>query len=361
VASRFTQLKRRIFPKKMPQQIPPPIIQTQVIKEFDHAQFVDAICDVCERSGKPISNRDELVKGLESGALSRHQAIDAVLEGIELFRTYSIDRDARLIPFINDQVRADSQALLGWKHVDLARLEEAAGGLRGLEYYELHKWRVLEMVNALGYMASKRPVTEVLEVGSVFSTKLIKDIFPAIQISTVDKYEHNEIGYLGVYSIKETTKEHFNVDLLIDDLSQMHLRPDQPFDVVLLCEVIEHLLIHPRKIMEFLFKHLNAGGYLYLTTPNAFDRHKVHRFQKHDNPIPLYPYEYSFSDAHMHHVREFGLSEMLEACRDAGFEIAAFYFSACWETQKDVGSFDDDRLSNLVILARKPLAAQATS
>jgi SAM-dependent methyltransferase len=267
---------------------------------------------------------------------------------------YSIYRDVRILPFIDDKIIIESNALIRWHVFGVEELDEQAGGLRGLEYYELHKFRFLEMINAISYLSSKREIKELLEIGTIFSTKLISEFYPTINISTVDRYEEDEVGYEGIFRIRDITKAHYKIDFLVADIENIRIQPERPFDAVLLCEVIEHLLLHPQKIMKFIFNNLHAGGYLYLTTPNAFDKRKVQQFLERDFPFPVYPYNFKLSDSHMHHIREYGMSEILEACRDCGFQVEAFYFSACWDENKDASSFDNDELSNLVVLARKP-------
>ena len=348
VGSTLAKLKRRLFPS----QAQP--VTIQIVREFDNDQFAEVLASILARAGTTAPSSESLLHELETSDLSRSQLIERCFCELEIEPKYSIYRDTRLKPFIDDALKSASEALIQHRVTGLAKLDEAAGGLRGLEYYEQHKYRFQEMINAIGYMKSRRELTELLEIGTIFSTKLISEFFPDIRISTVDKYEEHEIGYEGVYRIKDTTKAHYKVDLLVDDIENLHLQADRSYDAVLLCEVIEHLILHPRKIMKFIFNNLVSGGYLYLTTPNAFERTKVERFKRRDFPFPAYPHHYELSDAHMHHVREYGLSEILEACSHEGFAIEAFYFSACWDANKEAASFDNHELGNLVVLARKP-------
>lgn len=56
------------------------------------------------------------------------------------------------------------------------------------------------------------------------------------------------------------------------------------FDVVLLCEVIEHVA-HPDQLLKRVAQMLRPGGYIVMTTPNgAYFRNKLPRFSDCANP-----------------------------------------------------------------------------
>ncbi len=54
-------------------------------------------------------------------------------------------------------------------------------------------------------------------------------------------------------------------DLLHDDLPVREV-----FDVVVLCEVIEHLPIPPYIVLEKILRWMKPGGWIYITTPNLY-------------------------------------------------------------------------------------------
>jgi SAM-dependent methyltransferase len=94
--------------------------------------------------------------------------------------------------------------------------------------------------------------------------------------------------------------------------------PEAPFDVVLCCEVIEHMTSDPVQALATLNETLRAGGHLILTTPNAArlgvavnSLAGVHG--THD--------QYSAYGPYGRHSREYTPGEMKALLRHAGFEI----------------------------------------
>lgn len=51
---------------------------------------------------------------------------------------------------------------------------------------------------------------------------------------------------------------------------------DQSFDVVMMCEVFEHLRINPVKTMREVHRLVKPGGFLHLTTPNLLSLGGLH-------------------------------------------------------------------------------------
>lgn len=89
------------------------------------------------------------------------------------------------------------------------------------------------------------------------------------------------------------------------------------FDLILLCEVIEHIPLPPHVVLDKLLRLLRPGGYILLTTPNLGRPRNVWRLAVHgtlftqwripDPPAPL------------GHIREYTAAEMEWHLRQAGF------------------------------------------
>jgi SAM-dependent methyltransferase len=118
----------------------------------------------------------------------------------------------------------------------------------------------------------------------------------------------------------------------------------QPYDLIILAEVLEHLVVNPVDLLRALLALLRADGLLYLTTPNVFRAENRDRWLRLENPQQVFPPADENWDRHHHH-REYGAVELLRFIAAAGGHVVAFYYSACW----DEGRSGDER-GNLVFL-----------
>ncbi|MBI5287840.1 MAG: class I SAM-dependent methyltransferase, partial [Chloroflexi bacterium] len=94
---------------------------------------------------------------------------------------------------------------------------------------------------------------------------------------------------------------------------------DNTFDLVLFCEVIEHLFENPVHTLSEIHRVLKPGGAMVLTTPN------VSRF---DNLVTLGrgrniydPYHLGSPFAGSRHLREYTFAELRDLVNGCGFEI----------------------------------------
>lgn len=99
----------------------------------------------------------------------------------------------------------------------------------------------------------------VLDVGMAHQTLLIRELFPEITLSTLGFYDHRFPQMDGV----EHT--HFDLNAAADEARWPAL---EPFDFILLAEVIEHLYVPPKRVLAMLKKLLRPGGVLLIQTPN---------------------------------------------------------------------------------------------
>ena len=333
--------------------------------DVDHARFVNSAYNLVLNRDTDAAALELYTTLLEKGELRREQVFEILLRSDEYISTqapkeepifvYEFDRDEQFKHFRSKQITSLSEALSKHASFTIADMDRAVPGLAELEYYVLHKKRFLEMMNGLAFIEQTLATPlNILEIGSIFSTKFIKTLFPHARISTIDVIDADNIGYRGVYMLDEIVEQHYKIDLVRENIADIDLRPHEKFDIVLLCEVIEHLLINPIKLMKFLLSQMNSGGYMYLTTPNALKRASIECLKRLVIPYPVYPEHYSYADAHMFHVREYGMAELLNFAREAGGVVRAFYFSDCWDDPQSAAAMPPHELSNLVILIQKP-------
>ena len=92
--------------------------------------------------------------------------------------------------------------------------------------------------------------------------------------------------------------------------------PDDSFDVVLFCEIVEHLLRDPVAVLHEVRRVLRPGGTLIMTTPNVARLENVMRLVEGANIYDLYSaYPYG------RHVREYTRHELVGLLEFMGFEV----------------------------------------
>ena len=96
---------------------------------------------------------------------------------------------------------------------------------------------------------------------------------------------------------------------------------DATFDVVLFCEIIEHLLIDPTHPLREINRVLGADGRLILTTPNMARLENVLRIVAGEGTGD----PYSANGAYGRHNREYTLHELSRLLEFCGFELEAAF------------------------------------
>jgi SAM-dependent methyltransferase len=93
------------------------------------------------------------------------------------------------------------------------------------------------------------------------------------------------------------------------------------FDVVLFCEVLEHLQSDPVKVLREIKRILKPGGHLILTTPNVSRLENVARMLAGEN---IYD-PYSGYGPYGRHNREYNKHELAAILDYCGFEIEVLF------------------------------------
>lgn len=275
-------------------------------------------------------------------------------------------------PLVLDPARGDLTGLLSRQAQDLSRrlretayvkknaYDEAYAAIfesgRELvvgqaEYGPQHYARFWELFNAVGILTDGREHTRVLEFGASEFTALYRRLYPDIYLEVSDR--PTPPGYIGftrevVERIAQPEAYHV-IDLEggAAAIDESDLEPGV-YDLIVFAEVLEHLDVHPVELVEALMGRLKPNGYLYLTTPNFFRRENLRKIARLEHPQPWFPPREGNWDAHHHH-REYAPRELIQITREAGGEVAAFYYSDCWETEPDVPTVE---LGSLVMVAQ---------
>lgn len=100
--------------------------------------------------------------------------------------------------------------------------------------------------------------------------------------------------------------------------------PDQSFDTVLCCELLEHLMGDPMHMMGEINRILKPGGHLLLTTPNICSMRAISAILQgyHPSFFPAYirPRRED-EEAEARHNREYAPMEIQFLLNDSGFEV----------------------------------------
>jgi SAM-dependent methyltransferase len=101
--------------------------------------------------------------------------------------------------------------------------------------------------------------------------------------------------------------------------------PDASLDLVLCCELVEHLVMDPMHLLFQCHRVLAEGGRLLLTTPNAASLSSV-ACTLHGWRNPQVFSAYPAVESHdTPHVREYTARELADAVEAAGFEVEALF------------------------------------
>ena len=108
----------------------------------------------------------------------------------------------------------------------------------------------------------------------------------------------------------ELAYDHFNLE------ESQFPYDDATFDVVLFCEIIEHLLMDPVHTLREIRRVLKPGGLLVVTTPNVARMWNVLAMA---DGLSIYD-PYSGFGPYGRHNREYSLHELVQLLRFCGFE-----------------------------------------
>lgn len=202
--------------------------------------------------------------------------------------------------------------LSNFEHEHGRRKEELAGYLREAFRRFLYTLQIVPRGNG-----------RLLEIGAgpYFATLLLRRF---------TNYEMEFINYFGPAFGKKASQavvsgnervefEFYNVNVEAESIPV----PDEQYDVVLLCEVLEHFTNDPMKVMRELKRVLKPDGVLILTTPNVNRLENVARMISGRN---LYD-PYSGHGTYGRHNREYNRNELEKLLDYLGFDIELIFTS----------------------------------
>jgi SAM-dependent methyltransferase len=205
--------------------------------------------------------------------------------------------------------------------VDRITIERVLSGLPGIDeagearYLKLHIYRYLETLNLLPRSADELKVLD-MGVASGHLAILVRRLF-GYRVVGLDYQD----GWRGRLS-------HEGIELKVCDLAR-EVTPfqDGAFDVVLLCETIEHLPTNPHSVLREASRVLKKNGIFIMTTPN-FAR-LINRLKLLFGRSPLAPFSAGVGGES--HIHEYTAAEVASLLTENQFQIRRLYLSDCWE------------------------------
>lgn len=202
---------------------------------------------------------------------------------------------------------------------------------------------------------AERPDQRLLEIGGhPYYTTLLLHRFRGYRIYTTNFFgeDHPRYGQQRLTSTKynETYVCNFvNLNIEKDALPY----PDNTFDAVLFCEVIEHLTQDPTFALVELHRVLKPDGYLLITTPNVFRLQNMVDILRGQRNI-FHPY--SGHGVYGRHQREYGCGELVDLVRGCGYTVQRLEIADYEPTNRLFSAIKRlwrHRRDNLFLLARR--------
>lgn len=222
---------------------------------------------------------------------------------------------------------------VGWSEADLRSLVTSIyvedGPVEELRNYATTDFK--RFLYTLG-LVPETPGISVLELGAnpYFTTTLLHK-FRDAELLLANYFGEEALEGIQKVTIQETSEvisyhyKHFNIE------KDSFPYPDHRFDVVLFCEIIEHLLSDPIHALVEIRRVLKPEGTLVLTTPNVARLENVGKILGGQN---IYD-PYSGYGAYGRHNREYTQQEMFSLLSANGFSVDSIFTADVTPNQGD--------------------------
>lgn len=214
------------------------------------------------------------------------------------------------------------------------------------EYLEFHRDRMVYNLEFIGTQIQSGKPLRVLEFGPHLLTRLLDAQYgDQLQIQTLGyRYER-----MMTPSMLAT-----HVDFDFNDLQFPEKWPQiGPFDLIVFCEVIEHLYTAPSIVLKYLHSILAPGGKVMCSTPNAVSFSKRTQMFLGRNPFEKIRERREL----MGHVREYTATELKNYFVQAGFRMERFEINNYWPQNpllRNIGRLHPALGQGFTLLATKP-------
>jgi SAM-dependent methyltransferase len=161
---------------------------------------------------------------------------------------------------------------------------------------------------------------KLLELGAApYFMSLMLEHYTKYTVFTANGFRVGDLEEKSIRLVKNFTREEhtfkyrtFNVEI------DCFPYPDHIFDIVLCCELLEHLALDPTHMLLETHRILKPGGRILITTPNVLVLRNLVSLLKHRRNI-YYPY--SGYGVYGRHNREWTLDEVIQIVSGCGYSI----------------------------------------
>lgn len=187
------------------------------------------------------------------------------------------------------------------------------------EYHLVHRARLARTADLLVEVVEAAGANcRILELGtSGFLPVLLKSLFPGVVIDVTDyDGERKEGARQRDVSVAGQSAQvtAFTVDLEYDLLPVA----DETYDIVICCEVLEHMEIDPMFMLSEVNRVLKTDGTLLLTTPNVLSSRAFTRIMQ--GYPPYFFMQYHKSREYHRHNYEYSAKVLWNTLKCAGFD-----------------------------------------
>ncbi len=173
-------------------------------------------------------------------------------------------------------------------------------------------------------LLDKNKSGKLLEIGAdPYFISIILKKFTKYDLFFTNYFGSNDGEITRHFKKNSESNETFEFTYLNHNIEYEDIPFDEKFDIVLFCEVLEHLTIDPLKAISRIKKSMKENGVLILTTPNV---NRLENVAKMIAGVNIYD-PYSGYGVYGRHNREYNKHELFMLLTHCGFEIEIMFSS----------------------------------